>query len=404
MTLVVQKYGGTSVGTLERIKAVAAHIRDSRQRFKNVVVVVSAMGDRTDELLALAHEISQDPPTREVDMLLTAGERISMALLAIALHEVGVPSQSLTGSQSGILTDETHGNARIIRITGERIREGISTGRVLIVAGFQGVSPLSKEITTLGRGGSDLTAIGLAQALGAQACEIYKDVDGVFTADPRLVPDAQLLSEISWDTMRELAWAGASVLHSRGAHVAAKFSIPLTIRSSFHPDRPGTVVKGKNNMETPKIQALAHKKNIASLTVSLTGNSAAKTLSEASTWLWTKGEAPLVTQASVIDGTLVASIVLKDDLVDGYLLSLKQTAKHSQTNVGATNLTSGLASITVIGEGFSQAPELVTKAISALRKSPVVMEVRNSAVVFCVGASDLEEDLKSLHNKLIKNL
>lgn len=239
MGLVVQKYGGTSVATIERIKAVAEHVHATVRSGAQAVVVVSAMGQQTDELLDLALQISKNPPRRELDMLLTVGERISMSLLSIALHQRGVPSVSLTGSQSGILTDEVHGNARIQTVLGDRIKAGLSRQNVIIVAGFQGMSAQSKEITTLGRGGSDLTAVALAHALKADSCEIYKDVDGVFSADPRDVPSAKLIRNLSWDEMSDLCWGGSSVIHARALFLAQKFQIPIEVRSSFNLDRPG---------------------------------------------------------------------------------------------------------------------------------------------------------------------
>ena len=198
LTLIVQKYGGTSVGNPERINAVADRVVATALAGNQVVVVVSAMGDTTDELIELAQAVTPDPPAREMDMLLTAGERIAMALLAMAIISRGVEAMSLTGSQAGILTEGTHGSAKIREVRADRVREGLERGRVVIVAGFQGVDPTSKEITTIGRGGSDATAVALAAALKADVCEIYTDVDGVFTADPRLVPEARLLTEISF--------------------------------------------------------------------------------------------------------------------------------------------------------------------------------------------------------------
>jgi aspartate kinase len=216
---VVQKYGGTSVGSPERILAVAQRIAYCREQTRGLVVVVSAMGHTTDELIDLAQKVSQNPPRREMDMLLSTGERISMALLSMALSDLGVPAISFTGSQSGIITDGSHRRARIKRILGDRIREAVEAGKVAIVAGFQGVSE-QKEITTLGRGGSDTTAVALAAALDADVCEIYTDVDGVFSADPRKVSGAKHLTSLSHDLMVELASRWAGVLHPRSVEVA----------------------------------------------------------------------------------------------------------------------------------------------------------------------------------------
>jgi len=233
MPIVVQKYGGTSVADTARIEAVADRVVRTREEGNDMVVVVSAMGRTTNELLDLAARVSTSPHPREMDMLLTAGERISMALLAMALNDRGAPAVSYTGSQAGILTDSAHGGARITRITGERVKESLAHRKVVIVAGFQGVDPTSKEITTLGRGGSDTTAVALAATLGADVCEILTDVDGVFTADPRVVADARLLTEVGYEQMLELAVAGAGVLMPHSVEFARDNSVPLHVRSSF---------------------------------------------------------------------------------------------------------------------------------------------------------------------------
>jgi aspartate kinase len=205
--IIVQKYGGSSVADVEKIRKVARRVKDTRDSGHRVVVVVSAMGDTTDELLTLAKQVSPDPPRRELDMLLTCGERISMALLSMALHELGVPAISFTGSQSGIITNDAHSQARIVEVRPYRIQDELALGKVVIVAGYQGVS-YKREVTTLGRGGSDTTAVALAAALNAEACEIYSDVDGIFSADPRVVPDAKKLDQLTYDEMQELASAG----------------------------------------------------------------------------------------------------------------------------------------------------------------------------------------------------
>jgi len=231
MALVVQKYGGSSVATADRIKNVGARIKRRVQAGDRVVAVVSAMGDTTDELLTLAKRMSADPPRRELDMLLTCGERISMALLSMALHEQAVPAISFTGSQSGIITDDSHSQARIVEVRPVRIREELERGKVVIVAGYQGVSR-NREITTLGRGGSDTTAVALAAALGAEACEIYSDVDGVFSADPRIVPEARKLESLDYGTMQELAAAGARVLNAQAVEFARSAGILIEARST----------------------------------------------------------------------------------------------------------------------------------------------------------------------------
>jgi aspartate kinase len=269
MGLVVQKYGGSSVGDAERIKRVAQRIVDARRAGDDVVVVVSAMGDTTDELMDLAQQVSPLPPPRELDMLLTSGERISMALLAMAIANLGFEARSFTGSQAGVITDSSHGKARIIDVTPGRISEALANGYIAIVAGFQGVSQDTKDITTLGRGGSDTTAVALAAALKADACEIYTDVDGVFSADPRLVSTAAKLGRISYEEMLELAASGAKVLMLRCVEYARRYGVPVHVRSSFS-DYDGTWVVGipeEELVEQAIISGVAHDLSEARVTV-----------------------------------------------------------------------------------------------------------------------------------------
>ncbi|MCB1247680.1 MAG: aspartate kinase [Acidimicrobiia bacterium] len=265
MPLVVQKFGGTSVADADRIRAVARRIVDTRANDDNVVAVVSAMGKTTDELVALAAEVSDRSHPRELDMLLTAGERVTMALVAMAIQDLGVPATSLTGSQAGILTTGRHGRAEILEIRAERVKAAIDAGTVAIVAGFQGVDPASRDVTTLGRGGSDATAVALAAALDADRCEIYTDVDGVFTADPREVPHAHKLDEVTYEEMLELASAGAGVLMPRSVEFGRRFNIPIHVRSSFH-GGDGTWVK-EETMEEAIVRGIAHDTSEAKITV-----------------------------------------------------------------------------------------------------------------------------------------
>ena len=253
MALVVQKYGGSSVADADGIKRVAQRIVSTRKAGDRVVVVVSAMGDTTDELIDLANRVSPLPPGRELDMLLTAGERISMALLAMAIASLGLEAQSFTGSQAGVITDSTHGKARIIDVTPGRIATALEGGAIPIVAGFQGVSQTSKDITTLGRGGSDTTAVALAAALNADVCEIYTDVDGVFTADPRIVAAARKIPRLSYEEMLEMAACGAKVLHLRCVEYARRYDLPIHVRSSFS-NKVGTWVSGHAGHKTDTSQ------------------------------------------------------------------------------------------------------------------------------------------------------
>ncbi|HEY6793104.1 MAG TPA: aspartate kinase [Kineosporiaceae bacterium] len=273
MGLIVQKYGGSSVADAEGIKRVAKRIVDTKKAGNDVVVIVSAMGDTTDDLFDLAHQVSPTPPPRELDMLLTAGERISAALLAMATLQQGVQARSYTGSQAGVITTATHGDARIIDITPSRIRQCLAEDDIAIIAGFQGVSQDTKDVTTLGRGASDTTAVALAAALGADVCEIYTDVDGVFTADPRIVPSARRIARISSEEMLEMAASGAKVLHLRCVEYARRFGVPVHVRSSFS-HREGTWVTdepaerpGGDVMEDPIISGVAHDRSQAKVTV-----------------------------------------------------------------------------------------------------------------------------------------
>jgi aspartate kinase len=272
VSLVVQKYGGSSLTNADSIKRVARRIVETRKAGNEVCVVVSAMGDTTDELLDLAQQVSPLPPGREMDMLLTAGERISMALLAMAIANLGHTARSFTGSQAGVITDSSHGRARIIDVTPGRIRDALDNGDIAIVAGFQGVSQDSKDITTLGRGGSDTTAVALAAALRADVCEIYTDVDGVFTADPRIVPNARRIARLSNEEMLEMAACGAKILHLRCVEYARRFDMPIHVRSSFS-YREGTLIVTQpaseegDSVEAPIIAGVAHDRSEAKITV-----------------------------------------------------------------------------------------------------------------------------------------
>jgi aspartate kinase len=270
MGLIVQKFGGSSVADAEGMKRVAARIVATKKAGNQVVVVVSAMGDTTDELIELANAVTPIPQGRELDMLLTAGERISMAVLAMAINNLGFEALSFTGSQAGVITDSVHGKARIIDVTPGRIREAIDSGAIAIVAGFQGISQDTKDITTLGRGGSDTTAVALAAALEADVCEIYTDVDGVFSADPRVVPSARKLKTVTYEEMLELAAAGAKVLHLRCVEYARRFNLPIHVRSSFTPNEGTWVVENHpdgGTMEQAIISGVAHDKSEAKVTI-----------------------------------------------------------------------------------------------------------------------------------------
>jgi aspartate kinase len=270
MGLIVQKYGGSSVADAEGMKRVANRIVAAKRDGNQVVVVVSAMGDTTDELIDLAKQITPIPSGRELDMLLTAGERISMALLAMAITNLGHEARSFTGSQAGVITTSAHGRARIIDVTPGRIQEALAEGAIAIVAGFQGISQDTKDVTTLGRGGSDTTAVALAAALEADVCEIYTDVDGIFSADPRVVPTARKLKTVTYEEMLELAASGAKVLHLRCVEYARRYDLPIHVRSSFTTNEGTWVVKDHpqgGEMEQAIISGIAHDKSEAKITI-----------------------------------------------------------------------------------------------------------------------------------------
>ncbi|MDN5572767.1 MAG: aspartate kinase [Micrococcales bacterium] len=278
MSLIVQKFGGSSVADAASIRRVARRVVETRDAGNDVVVVVSAMGDTTDELIDLANEVAPKPPAREMDMLLTSGERISMSLLAMAVSAYGAPAQSFTGSQAGMITDGDHGAASLVEVNPERIRESLDEGNIAIVAGFQGVHRATKDITTLGRGGSDTTAVALAAALDAGVCEIYSDVDGVFTADPRIAPKAHKLEEISSEEMLEMAANGAKILHLRCVEYARRFGVKLHVRSSFTHHEGTWVIPSPDDttvsvhtqeipLEQPLIAGIAHDRTQAKVTV-----------------------------------------------------------------------------------------------------------------------------------------
>jgi aspartate kinase len=397
MALIVQKFGGTSVGTIERMGIVADIIAESRSKGNRMVVVVSAMGHETDRLKEMALEITKSPAPREMDMLLTAGERVSMSLLSIALQARGVVSKSFTGSQSGILTDGVHGNARIERILGDRIRNAVNEGAVAIVAGFQGMSTDTKEITTLGRGGSDLTAVALAVSLKADACEIFTDVRGVCSADPRVVRDAKVLEKLSWSEMTELAWMGAGVMHTRAAHLAEINQMPVIIRSSFERSAPGTVVEGLS-MEKVHVSAIAQKSDAALISLRF-GLEDKRAVADSIDWLWKRGVHPLVCQQSLQAGDAVElKMVLDNEHLQDYVAWIDEKfARSSPQHL----ITDGLAAITIVGHGFWQSPETISKIIDLVDAAVELIDVKNNAVTLCVDFADANETVKKLHVALV---
>jgi aspartate kinase len=370
--IVVQKYGGSSVADAAKIGLVADRVAKTRAQGRQVCVVVSAMGDTTDELLALARQVTSDPHRRELDMLLTAGERISMALLGMALHARGVPAVSFTGSQSGIITDGAHTNARILEVRPVRILEELSRGKVVIVAGYQGVSR-EKEVTTLGRGGSDTTAVALAAALEAEVCEICSDVDGVFTADPRLVPGARKLSELSHDEMQELALAGAKVLNAQAVEFARDRGITIHARSTFGAGTGTRVVAGA-------------RRELRVSGVALDG------------------------EILVVRGPVLALLQQhgawpRETWDDRCIVSLENV--HALPALlaalgGVAEVSEGLSQVSVVGTGIGASKEPLDRALEALGEAPRGVLVSPLRLAFLLPRETAKDSLRKLHAEFIE--
>jgi len=362
------------------------------------VVVVSAMGHTTDELVSLAHRVAKKPPARELDMLLTTGERVAMALLAMALHELGIEAISFTGSQSGILTDEAHANARIIGVKPDRIRAALEAGQVAIVAGFQGVSPVTKEITTLGRGGSDTTAVALAAALGRARCEIYTDVDGVYTADPRVVPGARLVPKMGYRSCSALAHLGGRVLHARCVDLAARERVALAVRSSFR-DAPGTEVSDgivEDTVEAPRVEAVAHRDGV-SLAIAegnAGGNGEARGIVEAVAEQFPALELVAHEQADATHGAIVWLGTRED--VDALRARFRDV--RGPGGEWRLDVVHDAAFVSLVGLGLGAVE--AAKAERALEKAGVplvALRVTPAALIFRVDAKRCEAAVRALH-------
>jgi aspartate kinase len=396
MSLIVQKYGGTSVADAQRIKRVAARVAATRRAGNDVIVVVSAMGGTTDQLIDLAHQVSPSPPGREMDMLLTAGERIAMALLAIAIHEEGVEAVSFTGSQAGILTDSSHGQAKIQEIRSFRVEESLKEGKVVIVAGFQGVDPQSKEITTLGRGGSDATAVALAAANRADVCEIYTDVDGVFTADPRIVPDARKLDEVSFEEMLELAATGARVLMLRSVEFGRNFNIPLHVRSSFH-DGPGTWVK-ETTMEQAIISGISHDTSEAKVTVRGVPDRPGVAAALFEPLAARKVNVDMIVQNVSKDGTTDISFTVPKEHAAVAMEVVESVIP--QIEAAGVDIDAAVARVSVVGAGMKSHPGVAATMFRVLSSNGINIEMisTSSIRISCVVALDqIEDAVRVLH-------
>ncbi len=401
MAVIVQKYGGTSVADPERMRNVAARIAKTRLAGNDVIVVVSAMGKATDNLMDLARQVSSSPQGREMDMLLTTGERISMSLLCMALHDVGCEAVSFTGSQVGIITDTSHTRAKILEVKGDRVRQALAEGKVAVVAGFQGVST-AKEITTLGRGGSDTTAVALAAALHADVCEIYTDVTGVFSADPRVVPQARKLPQLSFDEMLEMAGAGSKVLALRSVEFARNHNVAIHVRSSFTLDE-GTWILGANDerkskMEDPIISGVVHDVGESKLTLlgvpDRPGVSALlfESLAKANI------NVDMIVQNTSINGTTDISFTMPSaDVAIAVPIVEKVGAE-----VGATGVTknSDIVKLSLVGAGMKSSPGVAAKMFRVLADNGVNIEMISTSTIrisVVVERSKLEVAVRALH-------
>ena len=398
MSLLVQKFGGTSVADPDRIKAVADRIVRSRREGNDVVVVVSAMGKTTDDLERLAHEVSSDPSAREMDMLLTSGERISIALLCMAIIDQGEAAQSFTGSQAGIVTDTAHRKAKILEIRADRIQEAIAAGNVCVVAGFQGMST-ERNITTLGRGGSDTTAVALAAALDADVCEIYTDVSGIYTADPRIVPDARRLDRVSYDEMLEMAATGGRVLALRSVEFARNYNVPVHVRSSFSYE-PGTWVTDseESTMEDPIISGVTHDVSEAKVTIFRVPDRpgvAAKLfrpLADANLVV------DMIEQNVSTDGsTDISFTVPKSDLTRTMEVVEKVVAA---IEAGGATADENIGRVSVVGAGMKTNPGVAAQMFETLAAEGVNIEMISTSTIriSCVVAQDdVERAVRALH-------
>ena len=397
MALIVQKYGGTSVADPDRINAVADNVAFTKKRGNDVIVVVSAMGKATDNLIALADSVSRTQPGREMDMLLTTGERVTAALMTMALFDRGIEAISFTGSQVGIITDTAHRKAKIIEVKGDRVRQSLSEGKVCVIAGFQGVST-DKEVTTMGRGASDLTASALAQAMGADACEIYTDVTGVFTADPRIVPQARKLTKVHFDEMLEMAGAGSKVLALRSVEFARNHDVPLHVRSAFTWE-PGTWVTNEEaSVEDPIISGVVTDMSEAKVTVfgvpDRPGISAAlfEPLADANV------NVDMIVQNTSTQGTTDISFTMP--MAD--MGEAEQIVSRVASEIGATGVShdNDIAKVSLVGAGMKSAPGIAAKMFRVLADEGVNIEMISTSTIrvsVVCSAGDMERAARALH-------
>ena len=398
MSLVVMKFGGSSVGTVERMKHVAQRIVDKKQQGHQCVVVVSAMGDTTDDLIDLSRQLNERPPAREMDMLLTTGEQVSVALLSMAIHALGHEAVSYTGWQVGMITDGTHGKARIKDIKAHKIREALAKGNIVIVAGFQGMTE-DQEITTLGRGGSDTTAVALAAAIGADLCEIYTDVDGVYSTDPRIVRKARKLNEISYDEMLELAFLGAAVLHPRAVEYAKHYKVRLVVRSSFT-NHEGTLVKEEAVMEQgAAVRGIAYDKNVAKISI-LGAEDRPGVLAKVFTALAEeKIDVDVIVQSGVKDGRADFSFTVSGADLEKAVEVVK--GLKGEFDFEDVRSESGLVKVSIVGAGMVSTPGVAAKMFDTIYRQGVSIQMVSTSeikVSCIVSGENLTEIILALHS------
>lgn len=397
VALIVQKYGGTSVADPERIRAVAEHVAFTKSRGNDVLVVVSAMGKTTDNLIKLANEVSSKHPARELDMLLTTGERISMSLVCMALADLGIEAVSLTGSQVGIITDTSHTKAKILEVKGDRAREALAEGKVCVVAGFQGVST-DKEITTLGRGGSDTTAVALAAALDADSCEIYTDVTGVFTADPRIVPQARKLQHINFDEMLEMAGAGSKVLALRSVEFARNHKVPIHVRSSFTWE-PGTWVTSQEpSMEDPIISGVVTDTSEAKVTVRKVPDRPGISAGLFESLAAANVNVDMIVQNTSTDGTTDISFTVP--MAD--MAVAEEIVRKVGQEIQAAGIShdDSIAKVSLVGAGMKTSPGVAAKMFRVLADNGVNIEMISTSTIrisVVIAQADLEKAARALH-------
>ncbi len=403
MALVVQKYGGSSLENADRIKRVAERIVATRKAGNDVVVVCSAMGDTTDELLDLAQRVNPVPPEREMDMLLTAGERISNSLVAMAISALGAEALSFTGSQAGVITDSTHGRARIIDVTPGRVQQALDEGYICLVAGFQGVSQDTKDITTLGRGGSDTTAVALAAALNADVCEIYTDVDGVYTADPRIVTDARRLDRVPYEEMLEMAASGAKVLMLRCVEYARRYGVTIHVRSSYT-NKPGTIVTGSVEdipVEQAMITGVAHDRSEAKVTVTgvpdQTGVAARifRVIADAEIDI----DMVLQNVSSTVSGRTDITFTLSKDNGPTAVATLEKI--REELGFTAVLYDDHVGKVSLVGAGMRSHPGVTATFCEALAKAGVNIEIINTSEIrisVLIRDTELDAAVQAIHN------